>query len=216
MSLLETINAIGLLAARPAAAAANEGYNYHATDTGITYRSNGSSWDEVGITTAAHAEIDHTGLPGVGAGGGGAILQVVTAVSTTHDFTTLAALQDSSLSAAITPTAADSILLIEVDGSCQAHRAAGTLAERLMSVAIRNVTDGVTVAEQIRGRNLDATSSASAPVVTPIALKGRYSVNSTAARTFRLQYRSNTATNVQAAIRGDEGSVLMTITEVAA
>lgn len=45
MSLLPTVNARGLLADRPAAAAANEGYNYYATDTGILYRSNGSSWD---------------------------------------------------------------------------------------------------------------------------------------------------------------------------
>lgn len=45
MSLLPTINARGLLASRPAAAAANEGYLYYGTDTGILYRSNGSSWD---------------------------------------------------------------------------------------------------------------------------------------------------------------------------
>lgn len=68
MSLLETINAIGLLAARPAAAAANEGYSYHATDEGITYRSNGASWVDVAINEAGHAAVDHTGLPGVGGG----------------------------------------------------------------------------------------------------------------------------------------------------
>lgn len=45
MSLLPTVNARGLLAARPAAVAANEGYNYYVTDTGILYRSNGASWD---------------------------------------------------------------------------------------------------------------------------------------------------------------------------
>lgn len=47
MSLLPTVNARGVLASRPAAAAANEGYNYFATDsgTGTLYRSNGSSWD---------------------------------------------------------------------------------------------------------------------------------------------------------------------------
>lgn len=45
MSLLPIINARGVLASRPAAAAANEGYNYYGTDTGILYRSNGSSWD---------------------------------------------------------------------------------------------------------------------------------------------------------------------------
>lgn len=45
MSLLPTINARGVVGSRPAAAAANEGYNYFGTDTGILYRSNGSSWD---------------------------------------------------------------------------------------------------------------------------------------------------------------------------
>lgn len=45
MSLLPTVNARGLLAARPAAAASNEGYNYYATDTGILYRSTGATWE---------------------------------------------------------------------------------------------------------------------------------------------------------------------------
>lgn len=45
MSLLATVNARGVVASRPAAAAANEGYLYFGTDTGILYRSNGSSWD---------------------------------------------------------------------------------------------------------------------------------------------------------------------------
>lgn len=67
---LTEIQAYDVLANRPAAAAANEGYHFHASDEGITYRSNGSSWDDVAINEAAHAAIDHTGLPGVGAGGG--------------------------------------------------------------------------------------------------------------------------------------------------
>lgn len=82
MSLLETINAIGVLASRPAASAANEGYNYHASDEGITYRSNGSSWDDVAINEAAHADIDHSGLLGVGAGGSTARGAVVTRAAT--------------------------------------------------------------------------------------------------------------------------------------
>lgn len=46
MSLLATVNARGLLSARPAAASANEGYLYFATDSpGTLYRSNGTSWD---------------------------------------------------------------------------------------------------------------------------------------------------------------------------
>lgn len=47
MSLLATVNGRGTLAARPAAAAANEGYIYWATDSTppTWYRSNGTSWD---------------------------------------------------------------------------------------------------------------------------------------------------------------------------
>lgn len=66
---LTEINDIGLLSARPAAAAANEGYQYHATDDGVTYRSNGSTWDDVSINIDGHADIDHTGLTGVGGSG---------------------------------------------------------------------------------------------------------------------------------------------------
>lgn len=47
MSLLTTVNGRGLLSARPAAAAANEGYIYSASDAAL-YRSNGSSWDTIG------------------------------------------------------------------------------------------------------------------------------------------------------------------------
>lgn len=45
MSLLANVHGRGLLASRPAAAAANEGYIYYSTDTGSLHRSNGSSWD---------------------------------------------------------------------------------------------------------------------------------------------------------------------------
>lgn len=52
MSLLATVNGRGTLAARPAAAAANEGYIYSASDAAL-YRSNGSSWDTIAGTGIA-------------------------------------------------------------------------------------------------------------------------------------------------------------------
>lgn len=52
MSLLSTINSRGVFASRPAAAAANEAYLYFATDTGVLYRSNGSSWDTFSATAS--------------------------------------------------------------------------------------------------------------------------------------------------------------------
>lgn len=51
MSLLATVHGRGLLSARPAAAAANEGYIYYSTDTGALTRSNGSSWDAYAPTS---------------------------------------------------------------------------------------------------------------------------------------------------------------------
>lgn len=47
MSLLETIIARGTTAAKPAAAAANEGYLYFDTDLDKLQRSNGSAWQDV-------------------------------------------------------------------------------------------------------------------------------------------------------------------------
>lgn len=148
--------------------------------------------------------------------GTGVILQVVTATSSADDATSLATLQASSLSAAITPLAATSKLLVTVDGECNAFRIGGTIAERYMWVAIRNTTNSVTVVEQIRGRELVATSSVIANSQSPIALRGIYTVNSTAARTFQLQFRAGN-TSIEAHIRGDRtGGTLMTIMEIAA
>lgn len=161
-----------------------------------------------------HDTLDHTGLTGVG---GGKVLQVVTAVSTATDSTSLDTLQNSSLSLAITPVAATSTLLIEVDGTCLAGRAAGTHADRIMWVAIRNSTNSVTLVEQERGQTLSATSASTLPIYMPIGLKAKYTVDSTAARTFVLQYRANLATNGLGSIRGEmTGGVMMTIMEIAA
>ena len=203
MSLLPTVHGRGTTAAKPAAAAANEGYLYFDTDLDKLQRSNGSAWQDVERADPAAAA--------------GTIRQVVRAQITVDETTTLATLQNSTLSATITPQVATSHLLIRVDGSVQAHRVAGTIAERLVDVAIYNSTDAVLVAQQTRGLNLVATSSVSAAIVEPIGLYGEYTVSSTAARTFVLQYRTQTVTNVQCTIRGTEtGGVRMTIMELSA
>lgn len=48
-----TIHGSGTLAARPAAAAANAGYYYDATDTRQLFRSTGAAWVELGLSTQA-------------------------------------------------------------------------------------------------------------------------------------------------------------------
>lgn len=165
-----------------------------------------------------HADIDHTGLTGIPSSGAGAILQVVTAVSTANNTTTSTTYQASSLSASITPQAADSKLVITVDGEFNAYSVnVGSTTARLGWVAIQNTTNAVQVVENVRGHSLVAANQAAAATAfTPIALRGIYTVNSTAARTFQLQFKSGEATNVEAAIRGDRnGGAIMTIMEIA-
>lgn len=61
-----TILGFGTLAARPAAAAANAGYWYDATDTRQLFRSTGSAWVEIGLSALAK-EYTHTqGTPATG------------------------------------------------------------------------------------------------------------------------------------------------------
>jgi hypothetical protein len=146
----------------------------------------------------------------------GSILQVVTASSTANDTTTSVTAVDSSLSLAITPQASTSKLLVFVSGECTARRVAGTIAERDMYVEIYNSTNSVSLVEHLRGGVLIGTSSAAAPFVQDIGLMGTYTVNSTAARTFKLRYRSAVVTNVQGEINGSAaGPILMTIMEIA-
>jgi len=151
-----------------------------------------------------------------GSGGSGPIVQVVTATSTTLDTTTVdSAMQNSSLSLAFAPQYADSILHITVDGECAAQRVAGTIAERYLWVGIYNSTNAVELVRQVRGRTAIATDADAALSFDAIALKGLYTVNSTAARTFVFQFMSSNNTNVQAIISGNRtGGVTMTIMEV--
>lgn len=64
VTTVATIHGYGLLAARPAAGAVPIGTYYFATDTGLTYRSNGTTWDTqtpTAGTPSAHASSHHSG-----------------------------------------------------------------------------------------------------------------------------------------------------------
>lgn len=177
-------------------------------DTGLLYIKNGKvhSIDDAGTVTEYGSG---------GGGGGGAILQVVTAVSTVDDATTATTMQNSSLAATITPQAADSTLLIRVDGEVTI-RATGSTTNRRGWVGIYNETDAVNVAEQIRGRQLTANSSADAYSQLGVGLQGRYTVDDLTARTFRLRYAA-LAASVEVTLSGVRvGGILITIMEVAA
>lgn len=64
VSTVATIHGYGLLAARPAVGAVPIGTLYFATDTGLTYRSNGTTWDTQ--TPAAGAPTAHKATHEVG------------------------------------------------------------------------------------------------------------------------------------------------------
>jgi hypothetical protein len=146
---------------------------------------------------------------------GGGIVQVKTANLASDHSTTAATVQDSGLSLAFTPLFADSILHINVDGECQVSWAAGSLLERYQYVSIYNSTNSVEVVGSYRGGRLVAASAALGTHFNAIGLKGTYTVNSTAARTFKLQHFAGIVTNLQSTITGTRaGGVTMTIAEV--
>lgn len=161
-----------------------------------------------------HDALDHTGLTGVS--GASDLLQVKTAISTVRDTITSTSLTDTSLSLAFTPVADDSTLLIEVDGTVFYSRSSGTIQHRYSWVAIYNSTNSVLLAEQDRGRELVAASSVGAQSLSPIALRALYTVNSTAARTFKFQVKV-AESGGQVLVLGDRtGGIIMTIWELAA
>lgn len=164
---------------------------------------------ELGGTWASPTvDTTHSGSPH-------AIVQVKTAVLSSDFTTTAATMQDTGLSLAFTPLFSDSILHVRVDGECSFQRVAGTIAERYGLVDIYNDTNSVVLTEGVRGQILVATSAVASNQVMAIALKGTYTVNSTAARTFKFRIRAGVVTNVEAKTTGTRtGGTIMTIEEV--
>lgn len=153
---------------------------------------------------------------GGGGGGSGQVLQVVTATSTVDDTTMSSSLVDSSLSAAITPTASDSTLIVDVHGTVKHEVTGAASPARDGTVAIRNSTDAVLLTEGQRGRWSESNSGGD-PHWSAIALRGDYTVNSTTARTFVLQHKRGGSSQITSTIMGTlTGGVLMTIWEIAA
>ena len=146
----------------------------------------------------------------------GSVVQVVVANSTTRFDTTSTSLQDTGLQATITPKYDDSILLVRVSGTFGAQRTSGSLGTRYAFVAIYNSTDAVLLLEHERGRTLVGTNTNTATSFMGIDAEAPYTVDSTAARTFKFQIRTN-STDLNAIMLADRtGGVTMTITEIRA
>jgi hypothetical protein len=140
---------------------------------------------------------------------------MVRATSTATDQTTSATYVNSSLSASITPTNSAAVFEIEVYGEVNQTWVTASPANILCWYQIYNSTDAVSVNEVVMGYN-PTVGAAGAAYYNTLALRGYYTVNSTAARTFVLRHKSNVATNVQSDIRGDRGNgITMSIRQIA-
>jgi hypothetical protein len=145
------------------------------------------------------------------------VVQVVTATLASYNTTTAATPQNTDLTASITPQFADSVLLIDVMGEGSAQRVAGSPSVRWGQYEIYDETSAQVVAKQLRGTNLVAGSSVTAPINFAIALRGRRAPGNVTPRTFRLRFESGEATNVEITALGTAvrtGGIVMTIMEV--
>lgn len=193
----------GTHAARPAATAVPSGTLYACTDHTKVYQSDGATWADW-----------HDGSAG---GGGGVLLQQVRARITTSPTDTTGSFVSSGLEVAITPTSSTSIIVVEADGEIHADRVGTSGPERNSRVRIQNTTSATTITEAFRGRHLTASSSVAATSRNPIALKGWETSGSTTARTYRLEFCSGTATEVQATLIGSRaGGVTLIASEISA
>lgn len=146
------------------------------------------------------------------------VVQTVTAITTSSTSTTGTSWVDG-LAAAITPKFADSLLIVTAHGQGTVSLVAGNRIHRECQFRLRNDTDGVNLegAEEVDlGYRLTsgATTTDSARMRLTIALKGRYTVDSTAERTMKAQLRSLHDGDVQVSLDGASSAAIMTIQEV--
>lgn len=159
-----------------------------------------------------HDALDHSGLTGVG--GASILRKIQFYTSSSDDTTTSTSLVNSSLTGAFTPTASDSILVIEATGAAE-FLATGSTADRFGWIALHNSTNSVKLCEYPIGRSIISANTTAATSFEVFSIRHRYTVNSTAARTFVLQYRASGA-NISARIKGTrDGGAIMTIMEFA-
>jgi hypothetical protein len=166
------------------------------TTTGDTiYSSSGSTPARLGIGTTGQVLTVAGGVPSwatPAAGGGGKVLQVVNAITTTSTTITSGSYVDTGITATITPTAATSKILVLITayvlntGASVAYLGAGAQLLR-----------GATVLQSNTGTSQLETGSAN-----PISLGTQQGFNyydspsSTSALTYKLQAKVNAGTNV--------------------
>lgn len=163
----------------------------------------------------SHATIDHTGLTGVGGGGGGLYVQRIAGQLTSQVDRTAASMAASGLAATITP-ANGAVLEIEVEFEANASVQSGSPTTVLGIYEIYDSTAGVVVASRAVGALFASAPGVGTTIYDVVHLLGVYTAPSGAARTFQLRHQVSTATTTQSSIRGDRaGGARMVIRELA-
>lgn len=190
MSLLTTVIGRGLLSARPAAAAANEGYVYSASDASL-YRSNGSSWDTIGgagltdpMTTRGDMIIrdasNVTARVGIGSAG-----KVWTSDGTDPSwqtpaaaaFTTVSAQQGADIAvSAATYTDIVSVSLVagtwDIWAVLSSRGPTTTNAQYVTYAQLYNATDAAQVAQEAYGQSNPTSVTADRMAAIPVLVGG--------------------------------------------
>jgi hypothetical protein len=148
-----------------------------------------------------------TGLKWAAAAGGGKVLQVVTAQTTTDTTIASTTFTDTTITLSITPTSATSKVLVIISALTEASRTAAFCFAFLQ--IMRGATAILTQDEGTLGVNIGgATSSRVAALQTLVYLD---SPNTTSATTYKLQGAANSAGNA-GQVRFQTGSKPSTIT----
>jgi hypothetical protein len=144
----------------------------------------------------------------------GAIKQFKFATDSTLRFTNSTSFVDGSISLSFTPTAADSLLCIEWTGQMRAVRNTDSIISRMGVFRLVEVSGSPLVgAESVQvGRSLVSSNNSGAPTRDAVSLRSVLVAGSTNARTYRLEFASNSAT-LGIDIANDDSTGILSVTE---
>jgi hypothetical protein len=138
--------------------------------------------------------VEATGLKWVAPAGGGKVLQVIQATTTTETVISSASYTDSTLSATITPSSATSQVLAIVSGSIRIRRSSGSFT---FVGQVRLLRDATVAQERLNIAQLEIDTSATENNIsanTPLAFTYLDSPATTSAITYKIQGALSSAT----------------------
>jgi len=145
------------------------------------------------------------------------ILQLKAATDATDRTTTSTTYVSATIELAFTPLAANSLLVVEWSGRVFASRSASSTTLRRINLRLLEVGgSALSGAENtIFGRQLIASSDQASPTNGTLLIRGFVTSGSTAARTYRLEFKANES-NTNAGIENSETTGRITVTEYVA